>query len=114
MQCPRLYATGYAAVTCCISRDVRDAATPGKPSRAKVRVDVGPTRSRRDMLQTSCQFAVLCGASYPAVEFELERSQGKHQVSKAGLPPGASLDDVKVLIRKAYTNPNVGRIQQVV
>jgi len=35
-------------------------------------------------------------------------------VPKAGLPPGTSLDDVRVRIRKAYTNPNVGRIEQVV
>ena len=31
-----------------------------------------------------------------------------------GLPPSSSLDDVKVRIREAYTNPNVGKIEQVV
>ena len=35
-------------------------------------------------------------------------------MAKSGLPPETSLDDVKVRIRKAYTNPNVGQIQQVV
>jgi hypothetical protein len=30
-----------------------------------------------------------------------------------GLPPEASLDDVKVRIREAYRNPNVGKIEQV-
>jgi len=36
------------------------------------------------------------------------------RVPKAGLPPATSLDDVRVRIRKAYANPNVGRIEQVV
>jgi hypothetical protein len=35
-------------------------------------------------------------------------------MEKPGLPPENSLDDVKVRIRQSYTNPNVGKIHQVV
>lgn len=35
-------------------------------------------------------------------------------MTKGSLPPELSLDDVRVRIRKAYTNPNVGKIEQVV
>lgn len=35
-------------------------------------------------------------------------------MEKGSLPPDNSLDDVKVRIRKSYSNPNVGQIHQVV
>jgi hypothetical protein len=35
-------------------------------------------------------------------------------MSKRGLPPETTLDEVKVRIREAYKNPNVGKINQVV
>lgn len=35
-------------------------------------------------------------------------------MANRGLPPETTLDDVKVRIRKAYKNPNVGKIHQAV
>lgn len=50
----------------------------------------------------------------PIHKNNVRTSRRKSEVVGGGLPPESSLDDVKVRIREAYTNPNVGKIEQVV